>query len=51
MAAAPFIIKEARRSRVKSLCNVLCVADASSSPVALWDWEALPDHWLHYQLQ
>lgn len=35
----------------KSLCDVLCVAEASSSPVALWDQEAFPDHWLHHQLQ
>lgn len=38
-------------SYVKSLSRVLSVAEASSSPVALWDWEALPDHWLHHQLQ
>lgn len=36
---------------VRSVCGVLCVAEASSSPVALWDWEALPDDWLHHQLQ
>lgn len=36
---------------VRSLCGVLCVAEASSPPVALWDWEALSDDRLHHQLQ
>lgn len=35
---------------MRSSFKVLCVAEASSSPVALWDREALPDHWLHHQL-
>lgn len=36
---------------LKSLCKVLFVAEASPSPVALWDWQALLDYWLYHQLQ
>ena len=50
MAAAPFI-EESRRSSATSLCEVFCVADASSPPVALWHQKALVDYWLHHQLQ
>lgn len=33
-----------------SLCSVLSIAEAPPSPLALWNKEVLPDHWLNDQL-